>query len=149
MIKKVIVLIIVFVSGSLIGYYSMPQKVTIKTEVIEKTVEVKKENIDKDTVILKVTKKDGTVIEKTTIKDKVKTESRTESEKIAKSETIKENASKWKAMLLYNGVRDGKILASDPRNFGVGVEHRVIGPLSVQVQGTLRKDITVGVGLNF
>lgn len=164
-VKKIGFILLFFIIGGLVGYYSMPAKVTIKTEVVEKIVEKivevkvesKKENIAKNTIITKETKKDGTIIEKTEIKDIINNETKTEdkkesikdSEKIAKSETIKENLSKWRGSIYYIPIQSGSIQAYDIKNIGVGLDRQIIGPIYMGVQAYINKTIGLSIGLNF
>ena len=173
-IKRILILIVAFVIGGLVGYYSMPEKVNIKTETIEKVVEKIVEkivevkvtdsntNTKKNTVIIEEKKPDGTIITKTEIKDVIEEKNHTEekkeesksiikeSEKIAKSETIKENFSKWKVNLMYGAVKEGSLSPfNDPRQVGVGLEYRILGPVFVGGYGFLNKNAGLSLGLNF
>lgn len=155
LLKKGIVYLIVFCFGVAAGYFTMPEKVTVKTEIIEKVVEkvveTKTENRDIQQVTVEVEKPDGTKTKVTKFIDKTKTDLSLASEKWSEKENryekVTEYGSKWKANVYYK--TNVSSLGYDIKGFGVGVERKVLGPIHVGGQVYLDKSVGVNLGIGF
>lgn len=115
--------------GYAVGRYLQPTKVEIKKEVI-----IQKEI---HTVIKKVTDPNGTITEVTVIDDK-------SNEASKESTTITAIKSQWRAQGLvgFGTTKIGPI-------YGVGIERRILGPISAGLYGNTNNELGVSVSIEF
>lgn len=139
---KIAIIVAVVFFG--IGYFSKPTKIktelkeVIKTEVVKE--EAKSKIIEKEKIIYK----DGTIIEreKTVDISKIKTEMKQKIEKELKTEQIN------------NIGLNISLLAIKPINkqeleYGIHVNKRILGNISVGAFADTEKKIGVSIGVNF
>lgn len=130
-----------FVLGGILGYYSMPTKTKIVTEV-KTEVKTVKENVVIDRIITKVVKPDGTITEITTEKDRSQIDSDSKSTSSIKTVEVI-NAKHLSLGVSYKGsVYDFENILDYRNNLGVSMEYDT-GFLSTYVGGSVFGDTTV------
>ena len=149
--KYIFIGIIVFSLGVFAGYELLPAQVTIQTKEVEKIVEkiVEKKVVDTNKDTTETRKPDGTVIVITheTSKTTDDTTTQKKDDKVSESKTVKEYGTHWKTAVMYK--QNLSDFNQDIKNFGVGVEYKVLGPVSVGGFGFLDKTVGVSIGLGF
>lgn len=155
--KTIIGLVVAaLVLGGLIGRFSLPAKIVIKTETKES--DKKQSDIDSNkqdhtvTTITQTKKPDGSVVTNTTIQNNVITLSQKETQEsdIKSSKTDKEttyNTARWSiSALAVTNVSLGTKLSPA---YGGSVAYRLIGPFSVGVLGISDGIMGVSLGIQF
>lgn len=155
---SVIALLLVLL-GVGICKYALPEKVVTKTETvtIEKEVIKYKESssentkVDKIKIVVEDINKDGTVHRKTIEIDKTQIntyiakelDKQKETDKTVVVETEKKNQALWHVAALAS------IKYKEAPAYGVLIEKRVLGPVSVGAFGLTNKTVGVTVGYSF
>ena len=118
--NKYIVAVLIFLAGTVAGYYIMPSKIeTVQTEkIVEKVIHEKT-----DTHKTKITKPNGTIIEK----EDSTTVSKTDEE--SQEKTDKKIITNPKKLNIYVGINPLK-----PNDYIAGFNYDVTGPLNVGIQ---------------
>jgi hypothetical protein len=101
-----------------------------------------------ETTILEVTQPDGTVTKTTKTKKNVITTAtkdvRTDSSRDAEKTTVKEFEAGWAVRLLV-----ATRLNQSTLGYGVGVDHKIIGPITVGAWGLTDGTLGASIGLRF
>lgn len=134
-IKASLIIVLAFAFGALGGRYLSPPK--IEEKIVEKVVEKEKKDIHTVTRIIE--RKDGT--KETTIEQTDKSTSSTSKDKSSES---KMGLPDWKAT-----VSVGYDLKNNQQYYMGTIDRRILGGISLSVFGTSRREVGVGVGVEF
>lgn len=153
-VRKVLVVIVVFVLGAAAGRYSLPAKVVVKTEVktVEKLVHdtTKDDNKNTVTVVTEDKKANGEVVTTKTVidKDKIVTNDKSDLNVSTDSQSSQTTTYDTKSLSIsaLAGVQFGN---SDALTYGLHVQKKLIGPIEIGLFGFTDKLLGASVGLRF
>ena len=140
--KNIIIGLILVVVSFGVGYFATPTKVTTK-EVV-KEVKVKDEQKAKIVYKEKIVYKDGTVVEKETSQEQSSTKESSNTEVSRASETTKDAG----LSLAVLGIVDANNIKGTV-NYGLHVQKRFIGNVTLGALATTDKKVGLSVGLEF
>lgn len=124
------------------GHYFTPTKIITKTETVVKTNDIIHDHIK--TIIRTITNPDGTTDSTTTIDNNSVEVKNSSSESNSSSVTTYEKP-QWKAQGLVGLNFDNTTIPI----YGVGIERRIIGPISAGLWGNTNKEAGLSVSLEF
>lgn len=137
--------IVLLCLGAAAGRYATPEKVIVKTVQVEKKQIDKNEH--KDVIIDKRVNKDGSSETITKISDDSNTHITDKKE--TKSETIVNNPKNWNVSLLVSPVANDDIFPTGSLSYGVHVQRKILGPISVGAFGLTNRTYGLSVGVEF
>lgn len=161
--KKITVLLLAaFAIGIIVGKYTIPAKVVVKTEekIVTKEVikwkekKVKNESKDKEVVIIEIKYPDGTVRKEKRIVDKGTLRidySKEGSKESTKTEERKTEVSQINSKYDWHvsGMVSPKDFSKDSIEYGLSVERRILGPFYLGIYGTTNRSFGGLLGVSF